>query len=558
MTVFHIVSRRTICFRTCASTFVLLALFASSPLHAQSKDGPAAALQTLPVGKLLSEIKTAAENIGGDDAVMAIDNGLKTALGEQGFLGIDLKRPLLGYLVYDANDVENVRMVVMVPTTKPEEFLEFLKRCRLEPEAVEGQKELYKLGRIDLPQPGGAKEYVVHARLTADLAYIGFNMKPAELDAAKLFKPEQVFDSKETALFAFKQFQDRVPPELVDQGVKQYGKMMEQMKAAFPGGAEEGFQAMGRVMESLAKLAKDSKDTGVRLLLDNASGELVFDSYYTPKAGTEFARLTAARTAPTNAMAGIIGKDTAAGLTIQLPVGIKDLQDLALVGVSKLKEKAKDDPPPPYAVDLVKEVFAGVERTIKSGVWDHAGAVNGPDKDGKFTAGFAMTFEDARPIEKALKANFNDFPAMFRENVKLDAEKIGEVNVHSFDPPTAGEPPAYSNVFGDRKMYFAFGPKGIYYAVGANASGMLKAMIEGKPAAAKAFNVMLNPKRTAQLVTAIEPNTGAIAEALLGKEDILQSAMSYSLEGGDALRFRYAINLKMIPRWMGQAAQMRR
>ncbi|CAN5623668.1 hypothetical protein BH11PLA2_BH11PLA2_35340 [soil metagenome] len=537
-------------------------LFAAVPMMAFAQApaaGPAGTLQTAPLGKVLTDIRAAANLVAGDVAVKGLEDALKTALGEKGFSGLDLSKPMVGYTVYDAKNLDNVSFCLMAPITKEEDFLDFLKRCHLEPEEVKGEKNLYKLGEFDLPtQKAGdeEKKYTVLCRISGKMAYIGFNLKAEQLDPAKAYTFEQVYDAKETALFAFKQYHDRMPAEYAKNAMKQYDEMMEGLKKQFPGGDDLSWmKGLSKVIATFAKLTEEAKESGVRLSLNTENGELVFDSYYTPKPGTELAKTTAARAPATNAVGSIIGKDTVAGITLQLPVGMKEVQELILSGLDKAKEEMKKDPPPPFAKDLVDEIVKGTERTIKSGTWDHVVAVNGPDKDGHFVGVFAMNFEDAVPVEKAIKANLKDFPAEFRENVKLDVDKIGDVNIHSFDPPVeGGEPEGYARVFGDRKVYFAFGPKGVYAAVGNGAKDALKTLINGKPANAKAFDILINPKKGTQLAAAIEPNAGAIAEKILGSEDKLSSAMSYSLEGGESLKFKFAINLKMIPHWIAQGA----
>src|SRR5207237_3796093 len=118
------------------------------------------------------------------------------------------------------------------------------------------------------------------------------------------------------------------------------------------------------------------------------------------------------------------------------------MQYLMVVGMEYLQGKVKEDPPPPFAKDLVDETLKGFIRTVKSGNWDLAAAMNGPDKDGHFTFVGAMSFDDPRPIEKALKANMKDFPAMVREAFKFDVDKIGDLDMHAIDPPEGpGEPP---------------------------------------------------------------------------------------------------------------------
>jgi hypothetical protein len=126
--------------------------------------------------------------------------------------------------------------------------------------------------------------------------------------------------------------------------------------------------------------------------------------------------------------------------------------------------------------------------------------------------------------------------------------------MHAIDPPEGpGEPPGYSRIFGDRKVYFVFGPKAVYVAIGNGAKDALKAAINAKPAPANAFDVLVNPKRLGQVITAADPGAGAMAEKIVGNEDKTYSAYTLSITGGDALRIKFGINLKILPRFMAMS-----
>src|SRR5437868_12056206 len=110
---------------------VLLAL----PLAA-ADTGPAAMLQTASAGKILKDVREAAGIVAGEHGPKAIDDFLKSSLGEKGFSGLDLAKPILGYVIFDEKDAEKTRFVMLVPIAKEEDFLDFLKRCHLEPEEM--------------------------------------------------------------------------------------------------------------------------------------------------------------------------------------------------------------------------------------------------------------------------------------------------------------------------------------------------------------------------------------------------------------------------------------
>ncbi len=519
-------------------------------------DGPAGVLQTAPTGKLLTDLRAAAKIVAGDRGSMAIDNGLKEWLGETGFTGLDLTKPLLGYMLYDDKDATKTSFVLLAGITEEKDFLDFLERAHLKPVADEKVKGLYRLGSFDIPAQAGnaeAQPFVVNMRLDGTTAYIGFNVPGESLDPAKVYKADKLFDATETALLVFKQYNDRMPPEVMKNATKTYEDAMKNLKdeLAGLGIAEKGvLEAAEKLMNSVMKMNMEAKESGTRLTLNTTSGELGIDSYYVPKAGSEFAKLIAERKPTVNQFGALANNTTAAGVMLQFPIGIKEVQDLLVVGLEKGQEEMKKDPPPPFLKDVVDETMLGLIRTVKSGTMDFAITMNGPDKDGHFVAAAGFSFDNAIPVEKAIKANFKDFPAQATSVMKLDVDKIGAINIHAIDPPAEGEPEGYSQLFGDRKVYFAFGPKGVYAAVGNGAKDSLKTMLNSKPTPANAFDILANPKRLGQAITTVAPQAGAMAEQVMGTEDKTYSCYTLSISGGDSLKMKFSLNLKILPRWI--------
>ena len=530
-------------------------------LPAAAADGPAAVLQTAPYGRILTDVRAAAVLVAGDTGSMAIDNGLKEWLGEKGFSGLDLTKPLLGYVVYDEKDATQTSFVLLAGITKEEDFLDLLERGGAKPIADKDQKGLYKLGSFEMPQGAGAglenKPFDVIMRISGNTAYVGFNVKAALLDPSKVYKPEQLIDAKETALVTFRQFNDRMPAEVGKNAMKAYEEMIKGLKESIPPGngllEAQVMKSVEKLMQYAMKMGTEAKESGSRLTIDTTSGELSIDSYYVPKAGTDFAKAILERKPTVNQFGALVGSTTAAGVMMQLPVGLKEVQDLMVLGMEKGQEEIKKNPPPPFLKDIVEESITGMIRTVKSGTLDIGVTINGPDKDGHFVAAAAFSFDNAIPLEKAIKANFKDLPPPVSTYLKLDVDKIGEVNVHAIELPDEATQTT-QQFFGDSKIYFAFGPKQIVVAVGNGSKDALKTALTAKPAPANAFDVLVNPKRLTQAVTAVNPQLGGQAEGIMGNEDKTYSAYSFSISGGDALRMKFGVNLKILPKWAAAAS----
>ena len=79
-----------------------------------------------------------------DKALKEFDNGLKELLGEQGFEGLDINRPMGTYVVV-RDDIQDTSAVVVVPITGEKEFIGLLGRMKLKTEAVKDKPGTYTL-----------------------------------------------------------------------------------------------------------------------------------------------------------------------------------------------------------------------------------------------------------------------------------------------------------------------------------------------------------------------------------------------------------------------------
>ena len=72
------------------------ALFAPSDVRAAD---PPITFQTQPLDRLLGDLRIAADLVGGEKVVKAFNDGIKAQLGEKGFEGLDLNKPIVGYVI---------------------------------------------------------------------------------------------------------------------------------------------------------------------------------------------------------------------------------------------------------------------------------------------------------------------------------------------------------------------------------------------------------------------------------------------------------------------------
>ena len=489
----------------------------------------------------------------GETGTKAIEDFLKTHLGEKGFSGLDLGKPVLGYVILTRRTPRSPPSCSSRASPKEEEFLDFLTRCHLEPTPDKDKKGLFKLGTFDLPMNDKPVTYEVLMRIVESTAYIGFNVKADGLDPAKLYKADKLFDPKETALFAMKQFNDRISPEVLKGNLKSVEMSIAKMKETLGAGDESKviFDALEKLMASMVKVSLDSKETGSRVTLDTATGELAFDAWYTPKAGTDFAKSLAARKPSMNQFAGLADNTTVGGMMLQAPVGIKEMQDLMLAGLDAWdKQIMSHDPPPEDAKELYNASLNGLRKTIKSGEMDFAITMNGPDKDGHFVAAAGLTFADALPVEKSPRGH----QGLPRGCPRYDQARRGQDrrDQHPRHRPASGRAGRLRAALRRPQDLLRLRAEGHLRRRGQRRKDALKTAINGKPGPANPFDILANPKRLGQAVAAAEPNIGPMAEKIFGNEDKVYSAYTFSISGGDALRLKFGVNLKILPKFIYQ------
>jgi hypothetical protein len=203
---------------------------------------------------------------------------------------------------------------------------------------------------------------------------------------------------------------------------------------------------------------------------------------------------------------------------------------------------------PEAAKPTIEELMKGQVRTLKSGEFDFVAAVRGPDKDGRFNAVAAMSFDDPSALEKEFRKWMETAsPLQSVGTFKWNADKAGDVNIHTFEF-TGSTAAAINKPFGDKcTLAFAFAPKAIFLALGSDSIATLKEAMKVKPAESPALDIFVNPAKLAKLVQAAGGDP-LVIERAIGKEDKRISAASLRVTSGKDLKVRFAMNLKVLAR----------
>ncbi|HUR54881.1 MAG TPA: hypothetical protein VMZ71_12165 [Gemmataceae bacterium] len=532
-----------------------LSLAVTSPIAA-APPKPALVLQGQPLGRLIGDLKeivrlTAAP--GQDEAaVTAFVKSLEDAVGQKGFEGIDLNRPLALYVTMrEKQDDHTVTLVV--PITGEKEFLDLIDRAGAEVKAVEGKKGLF-----GLELPAAIFPHDSYVRIADGWAYLGFNGEDVA-DAVNLVPVAELMDPRETAQLALRLYPERVPiPWLrrtLDEiqndltAFKQFIPIEEKAtKKAMDALIDEGLKLLRRTAESLHT---DASLVTLRFTFDVGTGDTATEFVVTPKPGTPLAKDVSARPPTTNRFAGLVPPDAAIGYAGQWPLFSAESRAIAEadleMNLADLKKEVPD-----LAHPALDELFKGLIRATKAGDGDYAMALCGPNKDGLFTAVAALSCDDAGATEKALRALAAKLPVKV---VALDVDKAEGVSIHRVMVPLEDADKDVQKVFGKTAaLCVAFGPKAVYVAFGADALEKAKAALGAKGGPAPVVSLSGNPSRVAKLAGATAgPKGEKFAASLLGTEGKSRDALTVTLTGGAELTLRVSLNVKYLPRLLVNA-----
>ena len=112
-----------------------------------------------------------------------------------------------------------------------------------------------------------------------------------------------------------------------------------------------------------------------------------------------------------------------------------------------------------------------------------------PVPSGKYTLVAAAGVKEGDEIDKALRAVHVVAPPDAQQFVTLDAEKVGAVAIHRFEPPTEVIDPEIKRLLGDGPAYIAVRKHAVLVAAGDKVLDALKEVLAREPKAGKLLYV---------------------------------------------------------------------
>lgn len=502
----------------------------------QSSGGPALLVRIRSIDSLIADAKWLTKLAGEDETGEQLEGLLKTFIGEK---AIDTKKPIGLYGAVGPNGLDSA-LVVLVPIIEQKAFLKLLDQHNV---AVKVDKQ--DTGLHSYTAGDGA--VVGFMRFANGYAYIT-NDKAPTVDAKRILAPSAVFDPTDKAAVSMVLRIGDVPRKLKDTFLT---KFKEELDKAKEQKAENETPVQAKLKEAMLdgflqqarSLLSDGNELALRFDIDSKAGELSADVSLTsqPKSKLE---ATIAGLQAKSVTAGTVGSDSAinfivnVSLTEELKKAFGPAIDEGIAAAIKEQQEKKTGNP-----EAAEKFLKVLTPTLKAGELDFAVTMRGPSATNKYALLAGMKVRDGLEIENAFRDIVKLLKPEEQEKIKLDAEKLGTVNVHRFEVTKDFDKRA-RDMFGEGPLFMAVKADAVYFTVGENALDVLKEALAAKPTTTSIVQLEMSLKRFAALLAVEQPEAAKAAEQVFknGTSDKVRIV----LQGGKSLKARFSMQADVV------------
>ena len=497
---------------------------------------PASTVQTQPISRVLAGVRQVAGHFGGPKAAAALDKLLADKLGPKGLAGLDLDRPVTGYVLLKPG-VTQQPMVMLVPITDRAGALDLLKRAGVEAEPSDADKEIYEVA-VDNPQLSR-----VLLRFRDNVAYVAAFADAADLDVKKLPTAASLTTPNQGAWLLYTTHLDRLTAadrKVLADSAESAGDVFGGLP--FPPAARVRFVNYMKVVQRYNALQQDQGKTVTQTIdLDPKTLQFTLDYALTPKPATPLAADIKARNVTDNRFAAVLGPDSVAGVVTKFPLFLPELRD----GTAELLEVARDNvkqlPIQSEAFEElegpIKAALAGLARAAKTGRLDLAAAVRGPNAAGLYEAAAAVSCGGTTELDAEIRKWHANLKPGQAAKFKLDLYKAKGVTVHEVTP---GLNLTEAKIWGEKATAcVALTETGVIVTFGTEALTRVKLLAAAakSPKPAPVLDLKVNLKRTRDFALLYGGNPIGSAIPPTAKDE-LRTFLKMTVAGGDALAVR--------------------
>src|SRR5262249_50203475 len=282
-----------------------------------AKKAPALVVRLRSLDGLIADSSYLAAQVGKEEEAKQAVEMLKERIGNKGLDGIDVKKPIGGYVFAGPNGTDSYG-AFMVPVKDEELVLKILGNHGFKAEKSKDGLYSIKDERIKVP---------VFFRFANGYAYIA-PLSEAGLAKSKLLAPAEVLPEDDTALFSASIRIDQDPDNIKEIGLAQLGMRMADIREQH---AERGTPAQKELIDKTSKeanaqvkaLVNDGRQLAIRVDVDQKKADLALTISFDAKPGSKLADEIAALGKFQSLFAGLAGKGSAFRVLISYPLPVR-------------------------------------------------------------------------------------------------------------------------------------------------------------------------------------------------------------------------------------------
>jgi len=495
---------------------------------------PTLVLRLKALDDLIGDLRYLAKTAGQDEIASQVEKALKQRTGEGGLEGLDTKQPIGAYAILDSK-LDQSQVVVMLPIADEQKFMKLLENVDLKPEKQ--QDGSYKLEAPGVPVP---LLFRFENKYLYGMAQFNKNASMPAKD--KLPKPAAVLKGDGFLNMAVNV--ENLPNQVRKAALSILALQLGNIKDEAPPGAtdkqKELWEAtIDEVSNHLKSLIEEGRSLNVNVDVDKKKQDLSLTINVSGRKGSTLAKnieslatakgLGPALISPGAAMAGWVN--------LSLPESIRKplapaIDEALKIGVDKAKEQDKK---------AAEKASKAIAETLKAGVLDVAAELRGPNKNSKYAGVFAFRVKGGDVIEKTMKEIIADLPEAERKKIKIDADKLDNIAIHSAETKLDDKGKA---LFGEGPAYFAFRKDAAMLTLGEDALGELKKSLPATAKAGRLMHVEASLGKITALMTEVRGNAEETAKRVFKEKG--SDKMTLSLTAGKELELKFSMKAQIL------------
>ncbi len=439
----------------------------AAPIPVVKYEQPTVKGQIASPAKLLSYFEASTNPEGNRGGV---NQRIKEILSEKQLAKLAKGKPI-GVAMYLREKAEETSLFVTVPFTSEKDGIAFIETAGFKLEADKnnaGLSYLVPIGRQDVNE-------MYRIKFVSDIAFIGINVKPEAFAANKLLPYTAIVDEKNSADIFVEATPALVPKSGVDwlKSIFGKGKQSVAQMQANPGGMPKEFPDFATnwldwMTRNLEALHTQADTVSIAINVDEKTLNNSLAMTVKPKAKSELATSIAKHPVSEGRFHQLLTDKIVVGKSLSITGTPKDLGKNTIELILWQIDQGKTMIPVLPVRDLCSLASDQLKAQAAIDKVDFAVALNDANDNGLFTGIVALAVPDPANLEKTWKTAVADWAKEDKDLVKLDAEKIGDVNIHTITyktvskeiADTLGKEVVIRIGFGAKAMFMTVGPDG--------------------------------------------------------------------------------------------------